>query len=269
MAGRMIVGVPVFMAGGIILAAIFARTHPDFIAHPPRSAREACDQMIDPSVCHVAGTIEDMRRDRPPSPSDLAVLPDHPETPGAIDPAINPRTLAATICNPVYLTERTPRPSWTAAMRRRLAAKRYPGAAPDNYALDQLVPPSLGGAPSDVRNLWLQSWTGTWNASRKDIVELLLNRMVCARELPLGTAQQMIARDWTEAYRRFVTPQNLAHHRLPERWAGQGGQTVPAMPMDGGRALGPIIIQANITTDAEPYEVPAIPADQSFQQGRE
>lgn len=269
MAGRMIGGVPVFMAGGIILAAVFARTHPDFIAHPPQTAREACDQMIDPSLCHVAGAVEDMRRDRQPNPSYLAVLPDHSETPGTVDPAIDPRTLSATICNPAYLSDRTSRPSWTADVRRRLVAKRHPGMVPENYALDQLVPTSLGGAQSDARNLWLQPWTGTWNASRKDILEHLLNRMVCARELPLGTAQQMIARDWTETYRRFVTPQNLARHRLPERWAGQGGQTGPAMPIQGGSASGPIVLQATISMDAEPYEVPAIPIDQAFHQGRE
>src|SRR3546814_4974289 len=40
MAGDMNDRVPVMLACGVILAALFAEAHPDFIAHPPRSALE-------------------------------------------------------------------------------------------------------------------------------------------------------------------------------------------------------------------------------------
>lgn len=267
MAGRVIVRTPIFAAGGIILAAAFAQAHPDFIARPPHSAREACDQMMDPALCHVAGVVEGLRHDRPPEPGLSTTLPDHAETPGAIDPEIVPRTLPSTICDPVYPSARAPRPSWTAAARRRLSAARHPGRSPEIFALDQLVPISLGGAPTDARNLWLQSWTGTWSASRKDALEQLLNRMVCAGELSLGAAQQMIARDWIDTYRRIVTPDNLARHQMPQRWSRQGGELAASMPLRIGE--GPVVLQPTIAREREAYEVPAIPIDQPFQQGKE
>jgi len=261
MAGRMIGRTPTFLAGGIILAAVFAQSHPDLIANPPQSARGACDQLVDQALCHVAGTIDELRHDRPPVASIVTLLPDRIETPGAVDPAIDPRNMGSTICDPGYLSARTPRPSWTTAARRRLAAARLPGESPQDFALDQLVPVSLGGAASDARNLWLQSWTGSWNASRKDALETVLHRMVCSGELPLDTAQRAIARDWIETYRRVVTPQNLARHQLSQRWAFQAGDQMPPMPIQTGSAPGPVILPANIERGRGAYEVPAIPVD--------
>jgi hypothetical protein len=43
-----------------------------------------------------------------------------------------------------------------------------------------------------------------WTADRKDDLEAALNRLVCAGSLSLAEAQQAIASNWIEAYRRYV-----------------------------------------------------------------
>ena len=260
MASRVIGRIPIFFSGGIILAALFSKAHPDLIANPPQSARGACDQFVDQALCQVAGTIDALRHDRPPVPGVSTFLPERIETPGAVDPAITQRDLASTVCDPGYLSARTPRPSWTAAVRRRLASARLPGESAENYALDQLVPISLGGAASDARNLWLQSWTGPWNASRKDALETVLHRMVCNGELTLDSARHAIASDWIETYRRVVTPQNLARHQLPQRWALKNGDQIGPL-IQTGNDQGPVILQTNIERGGGAYEVPAIPVE--------
>ena len=73
----------------------------------------------------------------------------------------------------------------------------------DDYELDYLITPELGGA-TNARNLWPQPYgTRRWNARVKDQLEDLLPRMVCAREIDLQTAQHDIAVDWIAAYRKY------------------------------------------------------------------
>ena len=73
----------------------------------------------------------------------------------------------------------------------------------DEYELDYLITPELGGAP-DARNLWPQRYgSRVWNAHVKDDLERLLPRMVCNQEIRLETAQREIARDWIAAYRKY------------------------------------------------------------------
>lgn len=77
----------------------------------------------------------------------------------------------------------------------------------DEYELDFLITPELGGA-ADARNLWPQPYGSTrWNAHVKDELEQLFRRLVCEGALDLSTAQREIATDWIAAYRRyFETP---------------------------------------------------------------
>ncbi len=74
---------------------------------------------------------------------------------------------------------------------------------PDQYELDYLITPELGGAP-DPRNLWPQPYASQmWNAHVKDQLEQLLPRLVCDGRVRLETAQRDIARDWVAAYRKY------------------------------------------------------------------
>jgi hypothetical protein len=73
----------------------------------------------------------------------------------------------------------------------------------EEYELDYLITPELGGAP-EVRNLWPQRYAArAWNAHVKDQLERLLPQLVCDGQLDLATAQADIAADWIAAYKKY------------------------------------------------------------------
>ena len=77
-------------------------------------------------------------------------------------------------------------------------------ARPQDYEVDYLITPELGGA-DDIRNLWPQPYTAkNWSASAKDDLEDRLHELVCSGELDLSTAQHEIANDWIGAYKKYV-----------------------------------------------------------------
>ncbi len=86
-------------------------------------------------------------------------------------------------------------------------------AHPDDYEVDYLIAPGLGGA-EDVRNLWPEPYTSRpWNAHVKDDLEERLHEMVCGGQLDLSTAQRDISTDWIAAYKKyFHTDRPLALH---------------------------------------------------------
>lgn len=136
------------------------------------------------------------------------------ETPGAVDPAVTQANIDRTICRPGYA--RTARPSYavTGPLKRRLMAAQHPGESLADYELDHLIPISLGGAPLDLRDLWLQPRRGQANAADKNDLAYVLWRLVCGRQLSLRTAQQAIRRDWTKAYDTYATPGNVARYHF-------------------------------------------------------
>lgn len=70
------------------------------------------------------------------------------------------------------------------------------------YELDYLVTPALGGS-GDIKNLWPQPYSSTWNARVKDQLEDHLHELVCQGKVQLTTAQIEIANDWISAYKRY------------------------------------------------------------------
>jgi hypothetical protein len=80
---------------------------------------------------------------------------------------------------------------------------RMENVSEDEYELDYLITPELGGA-TDPRNLWPQRYaSGEWNASIKDDLERVLPELVCQGRIDLATAQQEIAENWIAAYRKY------------------------------------------------------------------
>jgi hypothetical protein len=67
-----------------------------------------------------------------------------------------------------------------------------------NYELDHLIPLEIGGAPSDVRNLWPEPHYTTPNSYDKDTLENYLNEQVCSGAIDLKTAQNEIATNWVK-----------------------------------------------------------------------
>jgi hypothetical protein len=83
----------------------------------------------------------------------------------------------------------------------------------EDYEIDFLITPGLGGA-EDIHNLWPESYKSpTWNASVKDALEDRLHQLVCSGHLDLSTAQRDIATDWIAAYKKyFHTDMPLSLH---------------------------------------------------------
>lgn len=143
-------------------------------------------------------------------------------TPGAIDPGITQANIGETICRPGYARSVRPAYAVTEPLKRRLMDQQHPGAAMADYELDHLIPISIGGAPLDMRDLWLQPRLGQANAGDKNVLAYVLWRLVCEHRVPLETAQRAISRDWTKAYETYATPENVAkyHFRHDEEERG-------------------------------------------------
>jgi hypothetical protein len=84
-------------------------------------------------------------------------------------------------------------------------------ARTDDYEIDYLIAPGLGGV-EDIHNLWPEPYTSrTWNARVKDALEERLHELVCTGQLDLPTAQREISTDWIAAYKKyFHTDQPLS-----------------------------------------------------------
>jgi len=100
------------------------------------------------------------------------------------------------------------------ALRQRVLLEYgISNARPEDYEIDYLIAPRLGGT-EDIRNLWPEPYrTRVWNAHVKDALEQRLHEMVCSGQLDLSTAQHDIATDWIAAYKKyFHTDQPLVSH---------------------------------------------------------
>jgi hypothetical protein len=76
-------------------------------------------------------------------------------------------------------------------------------ARPEDYEIDYLIAPRLGGT-EDIRNLWPEPYQAkVWNAFVKDALEQRLHELVCDGRLDLQTAQREIATDWIAAYKKY------------------------------------------------------------------
>lgn len=87
--------------------------------------------------------------------------------------------------------------------RRKVFSEYGISAHADNFEVDYLITPDLGGA-SSIRNLWPQPYSTRWNARVKDKLEQRLHQLVCEGKVDLATAQHDIAADWIGAYKKYV-----------------------------------------------------------------
>jgi len=67
--------------------------------------------------------------------------------------------------------------------------------------IDHLISRELGGA-DEVINLWPQAYgTSPWNAVLKDKLENRLHKEMCAGNITLKAARNMLVNDWRETYK--------------------------------------------------------------------
>ena len=84
-----------------------------------------------------------------------------------------------------------------------LRAYRMEHVPADEFELDYLITPELGGATA-AANLWPERYgSHAWNARVKDQLETLLPSLVCRGDVDLKAAQREIAANWIAAYQHY------------------------------------------------------------------
>ncbi len=152
----------------------------------------------------------------------VPTLPNPATNPGALNPAVTQADIRQTICVRGWTKTVRPSFSYTNALKHRLLRRAgLSGRDIHDFELDHLVSLELGGAPSDPRNLWLEPWTGPWNAHIKDKLENRLNHLVCRGQLSLQAARDAIASNWIAAYKRYVST-SPPNWRADHNWHPSG-----------------------------------------------
>lgn len=134
-----------------------------------------------------------------------ADLPDPNLTPGTINPDVTQENIASTICVKGFTNTIRPPAAYTNALKKQqLREYGFADTHPSHYEEDHLIPLSLGGAPTDPRNLRPQARDSEYGADKKDQLEFVLYKNVCKGRLSLANAQQVIATDWISAWKRYA-----------------------------------------------------------------
>jgi anti-sigma factor RsiW len=162
----------------------------------PRALAYACAALF---IAVVALTV---MHDRPATVPDVAStvsapgpIPERKLTPGVVRPVSNQE-----ICRVPGEGNNADVP----ATMRRAVFQEYgiANAKPNDYEVDYLISPALGGTAS-IGNLWPEPYSTTWNAHVKDALETRLHELVCEGRIPLATAQRDISTDWISAYKKY------------------------------------------------------------------
>ena len=150
------------------------------------------------------------------------ILPDPNLTPGsAFD------VTAQDVCTPGYAKKVRNVPE---EMKREVYREYgITSHGPGDYEIDHLISLELGGSNS-IKNLWPESHrTSPWNAQVKDRLEDKLHELVCSGQLDLKTAQQAIASNWIEAYKKYVSPNSPISGADVGQRAGGCGYSRPSL----------------------------------------
>jgi hypothetical protein len=164
----------------------------------PRVAAVLCVAIF---VCVLAASLFVQHSTRPAGGPTAVVFdagaePDHSLTPGATR-----RANLSDVCSMAH--EEVVAEVSTPLRQKVLQEYGIVNAKADDYEIDYLIAPGLGGV-EEIHNLWPEPYTSrTWNAYVKDALEEHLHQLVCAGDLDLSTAQRDIATDWIAAYKKY------------------------------------------------------------------
>jgi hypothetical protein len=110
-------------------------------------------------------------------------LPNPALTPDAIDTGITQENIQSTVCVKGYTKTMRPPVYYTNKLKKR--QMREYGCTdmnPTHYEEGHLIALSIGSAPEDPHNLWPEPHNSEWNADKKDRLEFVIDRMVCAQK---------------------------------------------------------------------------------------
>jgi len=127
---------------------------------------------------------------------DTAAIPNRELTPGAIR-----QVTLSDVCS---VPEEDVVGDVSSSLRQRVLQEYgIADARPEDYEIDYLIAPRLGGT-EDIRNLWPEPYRArVWNAHTKDALEQRLHELVCRGDVDLSTAQHDIATNWIAAYKKY------------------------------------------------------------------
>ena len=120
-------------------------------------------------------------------PERSAVLASWALTPGVLNPDVTQETIRSTICVPGWTRTIRPPSSYTSRLKEEQMAAYGLTGSPSDYQEDHLISLTIGGHPTDPRNLWPEPRP---HAEEVDRVENELNAKVCSGELMLAEAQR-------------------------------------------------------------------------------
>jgi hypothetical protein len=124
------------------------------------------------------------------------LLPNRSLTPGAIRPV-----RLSEICTMEH--DAVILPVSEALQKQVFQEYGLPQDSTDDYEVDYLISPGLGGA-DDVHNLWPEPRYNTkWNSFVKDQLEDYLHHAVCSGKVELVAAQKDVSTDWISAYKKY------------------------------------------------------------------
>lgn len=132
-------------------------------------------------------------------------LPDAVMTPGVTNPDVTQANIGQTVCVKGFSKTIRPPSNYTNKLKKeQIRLYGYADTNPRNYEEDHLIALSIGGAPRNASNLWPQPRNSAWGADKKDALEFVLYKMVCAKEISLLNAQKAMANDWIGAWKTYV-----------------------------------------------------------------
>ena len=133
-------------------------------------------------------------------------LPDPRLTPGSINPDVTQENIQQSVCVKGYTKTIRPPASYTNRVKKsQIRQYGYADTNPKDYEEDHLIALSIGGNPTDPATLWPQSRFSEWGADKKDQLEFILYKKVCAGEVSLRDAQRAMATDWISAWKKYVS----------------------------------------------------------------
>jgi hypothetical protein len=169
---KRLIAVALVACGAVLASLAFGATSIPVSQCDYHSA-QGCPKVPPSNSCHLAGELQDRRC-----------------TPGALNPAVKQSTIRKTICKTGWTTTIRPPTSYTDPLKvKDMSAYGDGGKSVSNFEFDHLISLELGGAPSDIRNLWPESHS---NSYTKDGLENSLNHQVCAGTITLRKAQREI-----------------------------------------------------------------------------